>query len=70
MHAVGFPSWAAIRGDAACVILLEMNGAGIAHEGLYVTSLVDAAMGWRKRADEFADTLKIASIFSKYTLGR
>src|SRR5438105_4952768 len=31
MHALGFPIWAAIRGDAACVILLEMNGAGIAH---------------------------------------
>ena len=51
-------------------MLLEMNGAGIGHEGLYVTSLLDHAMGWRKRADEFADTLKIASIFSKYTLDR
>src|SRR5262249_56137041 len=69
-HALGFPVWAAIRGDAACVMLLEMNGAGIGHEGLYVTSLLDHAMGWRKRADEFADTLKIASIFSKYTLDR
>jgi len=69
-HALGFPVWAAIRGDAACVMLLEMNGAGIGHEGLYVTSLLDHAMGWRKRADEFADTLKIASIFSKYTLER
>jgi amidase len=67
-HALGFPVWAAIRGDAACVMLLEMNGAGIGHEGLYVTSLLDHAMGWRQRADEFADTLKIASIFSKYTL--
>ena len=55
-HALGFPVWAAIRGDAACVMLLEM--------------MLDHAMGWRKRADEFADTLKIASIFSKYTLDR
>jgi amidase len=70
MHALGFPVWAAIRGDAACVTLLEMNGAGIAHEGLYVTSLLDHAMRWRGRADEFADTLKIASIFSAYTLDR
>jgi amidase len=69
-HGLGFAVWAAIRGDAACVTLLEMNGAGIAHEGLYVTSLLDAAMAWRSRADEFADTLKIASIFSRYTLGR
>jgi amidase len=70
MHTLGFPVWSAIRGDAACVTLLEMNGAGIAHEGLYVTSLMDAAMGWRGRADEFADTLKIASLFSRYTLDR
>ena len=69
-HTLGFPVWAAIRGDAACVMLLEMNGAGIGHEGLYVTSLLDHAMGWRERADEFADTLKIASIFSRYTIDR
>jgi amidase len=69
-HGLGFPVWAAIRGDAACVTLLEMNGAGIAHEGLYVTSLLEATMAWRTRADEFADTLKIASILSKYTLER
>src|SRR5215831_19150463 len=70
MHGLGFAIWAAIRGDAACVTLLEMNGAGIAHEGLYVTSLMQAAMAWHDRADEFADTLKIASMFSKYTLER
>jgi amidase len=69
-HAQGYAVWAAIRGDAACVTLLEMNGAGINHEGLFVTSLMDKAMGWRSRADDFADTIKIASIFSKYTLHR
>jgi amidase len=70
LHTFGFAVWSAIRGDAACVTLLEMNGAGIGHEGLYVTSLLEAAMAWRGRADEFADTLKIASIFSRYTLDR
>jgi amidase len=69
-HAQGFAVWAAIRGDAACVTLLEMNGAGINHEGLYVISLMDKAMGWRSRADDLADTIKIASILSKYTLDR
>ena len=33
---LGFPVWAAIRGDAACVTLLEMNGFGIGYEGLYL----------------------------------
>ena len=67
---LGFPVWAAIRGDAACVMLLEMNGHGIGYEGLYPLSAIEAGMKWREHADEFADTLKIASIFSKYTLHR
>lgn len=67
---LGFPVWTAIRGDAAAITLLEMNGAGIGHEGLYVTGMLDAAMKWREHADEFADTLKIACIFSRYTLDR
>jgi amidase len=70
MHGLGFAIWSAIRGDAACITLLEMNGAGLAHEGLYLTSLLDRAMGWRERADDFADTVKIASMFSRYTVDR
>jgi amidase len=69
-HTLGFPVWAAIRGDAACVTLLEMNGFGINHDSFYPLSVMQAAMQWRDHADEFADTLKIASIFSKYTLER
>jgi len=69
-HTLGFPVWAAIRGDAACVTLLEMNGFGIGYEGLYPLSVIEANMAWRDHADEFADTLKIATIFSKYTLDR
>ena len=65
---LGFPVWAAIRGDAACVMLLEMNGFGIGYEGLYPLSAIDACMKWRDHADELADTLKIATILSKYTL--
>jgi len=70
MHLMGHPIWAGIRNDSAVITLLETNGAGIAHEGLYVTSLLDAATRWRGRGDEFADTLKIACLFSKYTLDR
>ncbi|MFL5038338.1 MAG: amidase [Xanthobacteraceae bacterium] len=70
MHLAGHPIWAGIRSDSAVITLLEMNGAGVGHEGLYVTSLRDAAARWRGRADEFADTLKIACLFSKYALDR
>ena len=37
---LGFPVWSAIRGDAACVTLLEMNGFGIGHEGFYPLSAI------------------------------
>ena len=69
-HSLGFPMWAAIRGDAACITLLEMNGFGVGHESFYPLSVMQAAMAWRDHGDEFADTLKIASMFSKYTLDR
>jgi amidase len=68
MHAQGYAVWAAIRGDAACTMLLEMNGAGIGHEGLYVTSLMQAVGAWRDKRDSLADTVKIAAILSKYTV--
>ena len=61
------PRSAAMRPASRC---LEMNGFGIGHEGLYPLSAIEAAMKWREHADEFADTLKIATIFSKYTLDR
>jgi amidase len=67
---LGFPVWSAIRGDAACVTLLEMNGFGLGYEGFYPLSVIQAAMKWREHADEFADTLKIATMLSKYTLDR
>jgi amidase len=67
---LGFPVWSAIRGDAACVTLLEMNGFGLGYEGLYPLSVIQSAMKWREHADEFPDTLKIATMFSKYTLDR
>ena len=65
------PVWAGIRGDAACITLLEMNGAGLAHEGLYVTSLIDAAMALARAAPTSSPTRsRSPRMFSKYTLDR
>jgi amidase len=69
-HALGFPVWAGIRNDSCPITFLETNGAGTAHEGVYVPALVEAAGRWHGRADEFADTVKIACLFGKYTLDR
>jgi amidase len=70
MHLAGFQIWAGLRSDSAAITFLETNGAGLAHEGLYLTSLGDAAGRWRDRADELADTVKIACLFSTYSLTR
>jgi amidase len=70
LHMLGFPIWAGIRNDSCPITFLETNGAGTAHEGLYVPALLEAAARWRGRADEFADTVKIGTMFGKYTLDR
>jgi amidase len=70
MHLAGYQIWAGLRSDSAAITFLETNGAGLAHEGLYLTSLGDAAGRWRGRADEFPDTVKIACLFSTYSLTR
>jgi amidase len=70
LHHFGFPAWAGIRNDSCPITFLETNGAGTGHEGVYVPALIEAAARWRGRADEFADTVKIASLFGKYTLDR
>ena len=48
--------------------MMAMNGAGVNHQGLYVTSLLDAASGWRTRSDEMADTIKIIAMFGHHSL--
>ena len=69
-HALGFAVWAGIRNDSCPLMFLETNGAGALHEGLYVPALGEAASRWHGRTDEFADTVKIALLFGKYTFGR
>ena len=70
MHTLGFPIWAGLRSDSCAITSLETNGAGLGHEGLYLTGLGRVAARWREQADEFADTVKVACMFSKYTLDR
>jgi amidase len=70
MHDLGFPVWAGLRSDSCAITFLETNGAGVGHEGLYLTGLGRVAARWRERADEFADTVKVACMFSKYALDR
>ena len=68
MHEMTRPLWIPIGHDGGFITMMTMNGGGVNHQGLYVTSMLDRAAGWRARSDEFADTIKIIALFGRYSL--
>jgi amidase len=60
MHLAGPAIWTPIALEGATELMMKGNGFGTNWRGLYVTSLLDAHAGWRQRADELSDTLKIS----------
>ena len=70
MHRMAREIWVPIGHDGGYRTMMATDGAGGNHEGLYVTSLIDATADWRVRADEMADTIKVISLFGHYSLKR
>jgi amidase len=68
MHEMTTAIWIPIGHDGGFMTMMAMNGAGVNHEGLYNTALLDTSSGWRGRADELADTIKIMAMFGRYSL--
>ncbi len=68
MHEMTSAIWIPIGHDGGFMTMMAMNGAGVNHEGLYNTALLDISAGWRSRADELADTVKIIALFGRYSL--
>jgi amidase len=66
MHAAGPAIWTPIALEGATELMMKGNGMGTNWRGLYVTSLLDAHAGWRHRADELSDTLKISMLLGHY----
>jgi len=66
MHAAGPAIWTPIALEGATELMMKGNGMGTNWRGLYVTSLLDAHSGWRHRADELSDTLKISMLLGHY----
>jgi amidase len=66
MHAVGPAIWTPIALEGATELMMKGNGMGTNWRGLFVTSLLDAHAGWRHRADELSDTLKISMLLGHY----
>jgi amidase len=67
-HKMGPAIWLPIAAEGAQMQMMLGNGMGFNWKGLYTTSLLNAHAGWRHRADELSDTLKITMFVAQYFL--
>src|SRR6185312_6169889 len=68
MHSVGPVIWTPIALEGLQAQMMRGNGMGFNWKGLYTTSLLDAHAGWRARANELSDSLKISMFVGEYFL--
>ena len=66
MHSVGPAIWLPIAAEGATQQMMKDNGHGFNWKGLYVTSMVDFHAGWKERADELSETLKLTMVLGEY----
>jgi amidase len=66
MHAMGVAIWLPIAAEGGTQQMMKDHGHGFNWRGLYVTSMVDHHAGWKHRADELSDTLKITMVLGEY----
>lgn len=66
MHTLGPAIWLPIAAEGATQQMMKDNGHGFNWKGLYVTSLVDFHAGWKHRADELSESLKLTMILGEY----
>jgi amidase len=66
MHRMGLAIWLPVAAEGATQQMMKDNGHGFNWKGLYVTSMVDWHAGWKARADELSDPLKLTMILGEY----
>ena len=66
MHRNGSAIWLTVAAEGATQQMMKDNGHGFNWKGLYVTSMVDWHAGWKARADELSESLKITMILGEY----
>jgi len=66
MHSIGPAIWLPIAAEGATQQMMKDNGHGFNWKGLYVTSMVDFHAGWKHRADELSETLKLTMVLGEY----
>lgn len=66
MHLLGAAIWTPIGLQGLTQTMMLGDGYGTSRRDLYVTSFMDFHRGWRQRADELSETLKLAMLFAQY----
>jgi amidase len=68
-HLLAPAIWTPIALEGLTALMMKGNGFGTNWQGLYVTSLMQAHAGWRSRADELSESLKISMLVGEF-MGR
>ncbi len=66
MHITAAAIWVPIGLQGLTQTMMLGDGYGTSRQDLYVTSFMDFHRGWRQRADELSETLKLAMLFAQY----
>ncbi len=66
MHLEGIIIWTPIALEGLQWQMMLGNGYGMNYKGLYSPTLIDAHAGWRAKADELSETLKISMFAGQY----
>lgn len=66
MHALGAAIWTPVGLQGLTETMMKGDGYGVSRVDLYVTSFMDFHRGWRERADELSETLKLAMLFAQF----
>ncbi|HYL58823.1 MAG TPA: amidase, partial [Candidatus Acidoferrales bacterium] len=66
MHLAGLALWTPIGTEGLTQTMMYGDGYGVSRDDLYSTSLMDFHRGWRQRADELSETLKMFLMLGTY----
>lgn len=68
MHQIAPAIWVVVAFEGGTQQMMKGNSHGFNWKGLYVTSLIEAHSGWRKRASELPDTVKRTMLVGEYMI--
>ena len=66
LHLAGVAIWMPIGVEGLTQTMMWGDGYGVSRPDLYVTSLMDFHRGWRTRANEMSETVKLFTMFGTY----